>query len=98
MGAGAPIVSYDYEVTQDVKEAGAGILVSSPAEFVEAVVSLARHPARRAELAAASLMAGARLDWDRLARRYAEEILDRYLPRTSSETSERTASAQLSAE
>ncbi|MEX0673984.1 MAG: glycosyltransferase [Gaiellaceae bacterium] len=80
LGAGAPVVSYDYEVTQDVKEAGAGILVSSPAEFVDAVASLARDPAKRAELAAAARAAGARLDWDVLARRYREEILDRYLP------------------
>ena len=80
MGAGVPIVSYDYEVTRDVKEAGAGVLVSSPAEFVEAVVSLAEDPARRAGFASASAAAGARLDWDGLARRYTEEILDRYLP------------------
>jgi len=79
LGAGAPVVSYDYEVTQEVKEAGAGILVSSPAEFVEAVASLANDSARRAELAAAARAAGAQLDWDVLARRFADEILDRYL-------------------
>lgn len=81
MGAGAPIVSYDYEVTQDVREAGAGVLVASPAEFVEAVAALADDAARRAELAAAARTAGARLDWDVLARRYEEEVLDQYLPR-----------------
>lgn len=80
MGAGAPIVSYDYEVTRDVAEARAGILVTSPRDFVDAVVSLADDPARRGELAAASAAAGAKLDWDVLARRYADEILDRYLP------------------
>lgn len=80
LGAGAPVVSYDYEVTQEVREAGAGILVSSPAEFVEAVVSLADDPAKRAGLAAAARTAGAALDWDVLARRYRDEILDRYLP------------------
>jgi glycosyltransferase involved in cell wall biosynthesis len=80
MGAGAPIVCYDYEVTRDVAEAHAGILVSSPREFVDAVVSLAADRARRSELAAASAAAGAKLDWDVLARRYADEILDRYLP------------------
>jgi glycosyltransferase involved in cell wall biosynthesis len=80
MGAGAPIVSYDYEVTQDVRAAGAGVLVATPAEFVDAVAALANDPARRAELAAASHAAGRRLDWDVLARRYADEILDRYLP------------------
>jgi len=80
MGAGAPIVSYEYEVTQDVRAAAAGVLVRTPGEFVEAVAALADHPARRAELAAASYAAGRRLDWDVLARRYADEILDRYLP------------------
>jgi glycosyltransferase involved in cell wall biosynthesis len=58
MGAGAPIVSYDYEVTPDVAEARAGILVSSPREFVDAVVTLAENRARRGELAAASAAAG----------------------------------------
>jgi glycosyltransferase involved in cell wall biosynthesis len=80
MGAGAPIVSYDYEVTRDVAEARAGILVSSPREFVDAVVTLAEDRARRNALAAASAAAGAKLDWDVLARRYADEILDRWLP------------------
>jgi glycosyltransferase involved in cell wall biosynthesis len=98
MGAGAPTVSYDYAVTQDVREAGAGILVSSPGEFVEAVVALALDPVRRGELAAAARAAGRALDWDVLARRYAEEILDRYLPRDSSSTTATTESAHLSAE
>ena len=80
MGAGAPIVSYDYEVTRDVAEARAGVLVSSPREFVEAVVSLAGDRVRRGQLSAASAAAGAQLDWDALAQRYADEILDRYLP------------------
>jgi glycosyltransferase involved in cell wall biosynthesis len=80
LGAGAPVVSYDYEVTQEVREAGAGILVSSPAEFVAAVAALAEDEARRAALAAAARAAGAKLDWDTLARRYADEVLDRYLP------------------
>jgi glycosyltransferase involved in cell wall biosynthesis len=97
MGAGAPIVSYDYEVTQDVRAAGAGILVSTPAEFVEAVASLAADAGRRSELAAAARAAGQLLDWDALARRYAEEVLDRYLPR-SAETTASTRSAQPSAE
>ena len=37
--------------------------------------------AARLELAAAAKRAGAGLDWDVLARRYEDEILDRYLPR-----------------
>ena len=40
----------------------------------------AEDEAARAELAAAARRAGAALDWDVLARRYEEEILDRYLP------------------
>jgi glycosyltransferase involved in cell wall biosynthesis len=98
MGAGAPIVAYDYAVTQDVRQAGAGILVSSPGDFVEAVVALAHDPARRSELAAAARAEGHARDWDLLARRYAEEILDRYLPPDSSSTTATTEPAQLSAE
>lgn len=97
MGAGAPIVSYDYEVTKNVRAAGAGVLVTTPREFVDAVVALAGDQPRRAQLAAAARRAGAALDWDVLARRYEDEILDRYLP-PSSATSETTASAHEPAE
>ena len=34
LGVGAPVVSYDYDVVADVREAGAGILVGDPREFV----------------------------------------------------------------
>lgn len=79
MGLGVPTVSYDLRVTEVLRETGAGVLVSSPREFVEAVERLVRDPGARAELAAFARTAGAELDWDVLARRYETEILDRYL-------------------
>jgi glycosyltransferase involved in cell wall biosynthesis len=80
IGLGVPMVSYDYEVTENLRETGAGLLVGTPREFVDAVVHLGEHDAARRELAAAARRAGAALDWDVLARKY-EELLDRYLPR-----------------
>ena len=79
IGLGVPTVSYDYEVTENLRETGAGVLVPTPREFVDAVVRLGEDEAARGELAAAARRAGAELDWDVLARRY-EELLDRYLP------------------
>jgi glycosyltransferase involved in cell wall biosynthesis len=81
IGLGVPTVSYDYEVTENLRETGAGVLVPTPREFVDAVVRLGEDEAARAALATAARRAGAALDWDVLARRYEEEILDRYLPR-----------------
>ena len=83
IGLGVPTVSYDYEVTENLRETGAGVLVPTPREFVDAIVRLAENEPARAELAAAARRAGAALDWDVLARRYEEEILDRYLPRSA---------------
>ena len=79
LGAGVPIVSYDYEVVADVRETGAGLLVQTPREFVGAVERLLRNPEERGRLADAARAAGAGRDWDILAARYAA-ILDRYLP------------------
>lgn len=79
LGAGVPIVSYDYEVVADVRDAGAGLLVDTPRAFVEAVERLLRDPDERARLAAAAHAAGAERDWDVLAERYAA-ILDEHLP------------------
>jgi glycosyltransferase involved in cell wall biosynthesis len=78
MGMGVPTVAYDFEVTEDLRERGAGVLVKSRRAFVEAVVSLVRNPSERAPLAEAARRAGAELDWDGLARRY-EELLDLHL-------------------
>lgn len=80
IGLGVPTISYDYSVTENLSETGAGILVPTPREFVDAVVQLGSDEAARGEVAAAARRAGQELDWDVLARRY-EEILDRYLPR-----------------
>jgi glycosyltransferase involved in cell wall biosynthesis len=80
LGAGVPIVSYDYEVVADVREAGAGVLVTTPREFVGAVERLLRDGEERARLADAARAAGAARDWDVLAERYAA-ILDEHLPR-----------------
>jgi glycosyltransferase involved in cell wall biosynthesis len=78
MGCGVPTVSYDYEVTSDLREAGAGLLVKTPREFVEAVERLDRDEALRRELQAAGRDAAAARDWDVLARSY-EAVLDRHL-------------------
>jgi glycosyltransferase involved in cell wall biosynthesis len=80
MGAGVATVSYDYEVTADLRSAGAGLLVRSPTEFVDAVARLASDDAERLRLARAAAAAGRTRDWDVLARTY-EQILDRHLPR-----------------
>jgi hypothetical protein len=78
LGAGVPTVSYDYEVVADLRETGAGILVSTPREFIAAVERLARDPVERSRVAAAALGAGRSRDWDLLADQM-NEILDRYL-------------------
>lgn len=80
MGLGVPTVSYDFEVTSVLRETGAGVLVGEPREFVDAVVRLAGDVAARGALAEAAGRAGRKLDWEVLARRYEEEILDRHLP------------------
>ena len=77
MGPGVPTVSYDFEVTADLRDAGAGLLVNTPREFVEAVERLDRTSLRR-ELQAAARDAAAARDWDVLAREY-EAVLDRHL-------------------
>jgi glycosyltransferase involved in cell wall biosynthesis len=80
MGAGVPTVAYDYPVTACILEAGAGVLVSEPRRFVDAVVRLLEDPPARARLAEAARAAGREHDWAALARRYEAEVLDRYLP------------------
>ena len=80
IGLGVPTVSYDYEVTANLRETGAGVLVPDAAGFVEATATLLQDRAARGGLAAAALRAGQELDWDVLARRFEAEVLDRYLP------------------
>jgi glycosyltransferase involved in cell wall biosynthesis len=84
MGAGVPTVSYDYEVTEELRETGAGVLVDSPRGFVEAVARLAADDDDRRALAAIARKVGRERDWDVLARRYEDEVLNRYLPPATS--------------
>jgi glycosyltransferase involved in cell wall biosynthesis len=79
IGLGVPTVSYDYEVTSNLRETGAGVLVPDASAFIAAVVHLLTdEPARRA-LAEAAATAGRELDWDVLAQRFADEVLGRFL-------------------
>ena len=79
MGAGVPTVSYDYRVVDDLRQAGAGLLARTPAEFVEAVERLALDPGARRRLGLAARREGAERDWRVLAPRFEREVLDRYL-------------------
>ena len=79
IGLGVPIVSYNYEVTANVRETGAGLLVPDARSFVEATARLLTDDAARADLAQAAERAGRELDWDVLARRFETEVLDRFL-------------------
>ena len=79
IGLGVPTVSYDFVVTEELRETGAGVLVSTPRDFVDAVVNLVHDTPSRRELAAAALSAGRARDWDILARRYETEILGHHL-------------------
>lgn len=79
LAAGVPTVAYDHDVVGDLRETGAGVLVASPREFVDASVRLLRDEAERRRFAGAAAEAGRARDWDVLARQ-AAEILDRHLP------------------
>ncbi len=80
IGLGVPIVSYDYEVTANVRETGSGILVPDAAAFVDAAATLLTSPEARAPYADAARRAGRELDWNRLAERFEREVLEAYLP------------------
>lgn len=79
LGLGIPIVSYDWSVVADVREAGAGVLVQAPDEFADVVARLLHDPVERGQLAERARAAGVERDWRVLARRYAA-ILDAHLP------------------
>ena len=78
LGCGVPTVAYDYDITAHVREAGAGVLVETPREFVAAVEKLAGDEPLRSELGAAARSAGRAHDYDALAVEYAR-VLDRHL-------------------
>jgi glycosyltransferase involved in cell wall biosynthesis len=82
MGLGVPTVSYDYAVTEELRETGAGVLATDAREFVDAVVHLVEDAPARRSVAAAAATAGRERSWDVLAGRYEDEILDHYLPRS----------------
>ena len=81
IGLGVPTVSYDYEVTSDLRETGAGVLVTTEQEFVAALVALLTDESRRTALAEVARRAGRELDWDVLADRFERDVLDIFLPR-----------------
>jgi glycosyltransferase involved in cell wall biosynthesis len=83
IGLGVPTVSYDYEVTANLRETGAGLLVPDARAFIDAVVHLMTEDVARGEIAEAARRAGRELDWDVLAGRYEREVLDAYLPPAS---------------
>jgi glycosyltransferase involved in cell wall biosynthesis len=78
LALGVPTVSYDFEVTSELRETGGGLLVETGRDFVAAVERLARDEPERRRVAELARTAGAGLDWDVLAQRYAE-ILDLHL-------------------
>jgi glycosyltransferase involved in cell wall biosynthesis len=80
IGLGVPTVSYDYAVTENLRETGAGVLVPNARSFVDATARLLTDNAARAELADAAARAGRELDWTVLAKRFEAEVLDRFLP------------------
>ncbi len=82
MGLGVPVVSYDYDVTANVRDAGAGILVGDAREFVDAAARLLASPDERARYSSAAAAAGRKLDWDVLAARFDRDVLSTYLPPT----------------
>jgi glycosyltransferase involved in cell wall biosynthesis len=79
IGLGVPTVSYDYEVTANLRETGAGVLVPDERSFVDVTVRLLTDDGARGELAAAAARAGRELDWEVLARRFETDVLDRFL-------------------
>jgi glycosyltransferase involved in cell wall biosynthesis len=78
MAMGVPTVAYEHEETRVLDDTGTGTLVRSPRQFVDAVATLARDPARRQAMSAAGLALAPGFEAAGLARRY-EEILDLHL-------------------
>jgi glycosyltransferase involved in cell wall biosynthesis len=79
MALGVPTVAYAHETTGTLTEHGAGIVVASPREFVEAIALLASDKTRRRTISENARAAGAQFDVRELAHRYEREVLDRYL-------------------
>ena len=79
MALGVPTVAYESSTTRTLSDSGAGILVRSPRDFVEAVVSIATDESKRHAMGQAARIGGAQFDVRLLAHRYEREILDRHL-------------------
>jgi glycosyltransferase involved in cell wall biosynthesis len=79
MALGVPSVAYAHQTTRDLTQLGAGVVVESPREFVDAVATLATDQAKRESMARAARAAGAHFDVRLIAHRYEHEVLDRYL-------------------
>jgi len=79
LGATAKALAADRAAVAAAEKTGAGILVDDARGFVDAVVRLLSDEQARAGFAAAARRAGRDLDWNVLARRYADEVLDRFL-------------------
>jgi glycosyltransferase involved in cell wall biosynthesis len=79
VGAGVATVAYDAPQTRRLADASVAVLVQTPEEFVDAVSALAADEGQRGRLAAAAREARRGFDWNTLARRYEQEVLDRYL-------------------
>ena len=73
-------------VTANLRETGAGVLVPDARSFVDALVALLSDEGMRRAMAERALQAGAALDWDVLARRFADEVLEPYLPAVAAPT------------
>ena len=79
MALGVPTVAYESSTTETLSDTGAGILVRSPRDFVEAVVSVATDESKRHAMGQGARIGEAQFDVRVLADRYEREILDRYL-------------------
>ena len=79
MALGVPTVAYEHRTTQDLVLAGAGVVVQTPINFVDAVAALAQDGSKRSAMAKAARIAGARFDVRAIASQYERDVLDRYL-------------------
>ena len=82
IGLGVPTVSYDYEVTSDLRETRRRRARQHGGGVRRGARPAAEDEARRASLAEAARRAGRELDWDVLADRFERDVLEVFLPRS----------------
>lgn len=80
LAMGVPVVGFDLPVLADVRRCGGGILVSDEKGFADAVVALLENADLRGSLSERARSYGRGLGWDRLARRYVDEVFADLLP------------------